>query len=405
MWAEIEMTNAQSIEHALITLPKTGIVRFAGRNRNGKSIFEKWLEESVAVRIGKPRTRRSLIRKGQQEGRLRIKNHDGRQILIVINLDASRTYVEYEDARKQQKYRRYLADKKESIQSLFRMFGLHYNEKRDMSLNIFKTFGPIMFLNTPFVANFDMLSEALSDKNVDMAVDREEIYLTELKEQKVKIEETLQIFTMKEQALEFYDIAKEEAKYKLCTTYANIIDALKIPKLQKLPNLPDIKSISALEHIPVMTEIGMLPIKEINGVKALNIIPETRELPKVPDIVPIIALSNIPSTHKLGVLPDVQPILAIQEKSILIHLGVRLPILAEAKSLLDSAFAIKHIPDLPPMKIRLKEIDTCIKCIDACNSIPQVPDVSSDLTNLYEVYEAYKNKVCPLCGSKILEVE
>lgn len=396
------MRNAQSIEHAIIDLPEKGVIRFAGRNRNGKSIFEKWLEESISGRINSPRTRKSLVRRGTQSGDLIIDNYANQQIHIHIDLTAAATYIEFSDQIKGIQLKRYLADKKESIQALFRMFGLHYNVKRDMSLNIFKTFGPIMFLNTSYVSNFDMLNEALSDTNVDAVLEKECIFLEEQEAEKKKALENLALVKMKEQALEFCDISKEQKVYEMCTLYANIIEALTIPFIRKIDKLPDISFLYGLQDIPTIPKIEKIP-DNVDLAIGIPEVPKIPELDKLPSIENIEALKNIPVLPIMMKMPDIEIIKNVQVENILECLDIKLFNVESVGAKIKMIDALQSIPSVPNVGYNANRIQEYESFKEIVNSIPNLPDMHLELNTLKDMYTALKDKVCPLCGHKLLE--
>lgn len=386
MLKSITLKNIQSIPEAVINLPEHGIVRFSGRNGHGKSITEKVVEKSVSGAIRDAKTRKSLISKWASTGELIMETYTGKKIKVRLSIDASSTYVEYTDNKTGNTYRRYLADGKDSIALLFRMFGFHYNADRDVSLNIYKTFGSILFVDTPGVLNYDIISEATTDMHAEKALETEKQFIDEQTRAYKETEQTFTTNQQKKELLQFCDIEAETAIINEYTLLADMIEAFSY--------VPDIKP---LESVPDIRILGITKIPEIPELKSLPNIDSIRILSSVPVIAPIESLTSAKEIKAIEVMS------ASNLESIASALSIELPSIPAA----DTIKAIQQIPEaIEIAKVSyssLKDIDQLLKSIEALSTPIVPPDMKDILIDAGRLKEALDNMICPLCGHSILE--
>ena len=405
MLSDIYMTNIQSAKDVHIALPETGVVRFLGRNGNGKSIFVKVLKNCCSGEINDLKTRKSLISRWATEGTLKLCRHDGKTLTIHISLEASRTYVELYDPATGTNYRRYLNDGRNALIELTLMFGIHYDYKRDISLNIYETFGGILFLTTSPVTNFDVMSLATSDYSAELAKDALEVYIKEQEQEMQKIADDTVKLEQRLQALSFYDIKDEQNTADICEQLIVLIASLRAPEITYLPSLPDISMIQAQEYIPDIPELYTLP--DISMLAISDVIPSPIELKSPVDVntIKMIGICNmIPSPIELYTPIDIQAELKVEEivKEIAEILEGVVPIDGIAE-LVKSISCMEESPEPVELDFSLQKISKLVKVFAVEISETMIPDVASDLINLAEMKEALDTMTCPLCGAGILE--
>lgn len=241
----IRTRNIQSHQDVLIELPETGVVVFTGDNSNGKSVMRKVLSDVISGRIKQLRNRKSLVRRapGVHEGYLEITKYDGSKLTVCINLEASQTYVELVRAGGDT-LKRYLSDK--SFTDLVYEFGFHYNENRDISLNIFDSDDTLLFFRTSHATNGDVLDTALTDTDARMKYDVLNVQYNQAMQMRRTFEENARVAQTAKDAITIYDIEKETHYRDTLTKYATILSHIYIPELRVPPKVPMV----LFTHIP-----------------------------------------------------------------------------------------------------------------------------------------------------------
>lgn len=402
MLSGIYMRNIQSIPEVSIPLPKTGIVRFLGRNGNGKSIFVKVIKECASGGIGSLKTRKSLISKWATDGELVLTRYDGMTLKIYLNIEASRTYVELFDPATNQKYRRYLSDGKNVLLELTDHFGIHYDEKRDISLNIYETFGGILFVSTPPPMNFDIISLATSDWHAEHAKENLEFYI---QDQTKKLEEvTVKVVDLqrKLEILNFYDVESEKDTAEICEQLINLITNLRAPSVVELTTLPDISFIEV--EIPQVQKLHILP--DLSMIEIEKEIPSPTELSSAIDagvISAIDVMSHIPVTQELDKQVSIIAELEMAKIAGEIATNIKDAILTEKiASVIECISKIDSTPSPQRLSFSLETTNSLVSIISTVDTAPIAQDIASDLVNLNEMRAALETMSCPLCGSKLL---
>lgn len=222
----IRTHNIQSHKDVLIELPETGLVVFSGDNSNGKSVIRKVLEDTIAGNIRAPKARKSLINKGVSEGYCEITRYDGASLFININLEASRTFVRF--TRKDgQEIVRYLSDK--TIGELVKEFGFHYNDNREVSLNICDSDNSILFFKTSHVTNGDILNSALVDTTAQKRAESLREKYHEAIAMRQTFNDNLRVAMAAKSEIKLYDVDAEKQIYTAAARYANILEHIYIP--------------------------------------------------------------------------------------------------------------------------------------------------------------------------------
>lgn len=265
----IHTRGIQSHDDVLIELPETGLVVFSGDNSNGKSVIRKVLEDTIAYNINKAKVRKSLISKDRSEGSLEIIKYDGSSLYVNINLEASQTWVRLTRANGESVVR-YLADK--NIPELVREFGFHYNDTRDISLNICDSDDSILFFRTSHATNGDILVSALTDTEAQMRYDVLYEQYQEALSNRRQFLDNLQVAQAAKEALVLYNIEEEQELHDTCARAASLLSKFYWPDMKEVPEmifLPTfnirtlrLQGYAELPHIPVVR----MNIRDISAV-------------------------------------------------------------------------------------------------------------------------------------------
>lgn len=270
----IHTRGIQSHDDVLIELPETGLVVFSGDNSNGKSVIRKVLEDTIAYNINKAKVRKSLISKDRSEGSLEIIKYDGSSLYVNINLEASQTWVRLTRANGESVIR-YLADK--NIPELVREFGFHYNDTRDISLNICDSDDSILFFRTSHATNGDILVSALTDTEAQMRYDVLYEQYQEALSNRRQFLDNLQVAQAAKEALVLYNIEEEQELHDICARAASLLSKFYWPDMREVPEMIFLPTFNIrtlrlqgyveLPHIPVVR----MNIRDISAV-ALDLI-------------------------------------------------------------------------------------------------------------------------------------
>lgn len=252
----IHTRGIQSHNDVLIELPETGLVVFSGDNSNGKSVIRKVLEDTIAYNINKAKVRKSLISKDRSEGSLEITKYDGSSLYVNINLEASQTWVRLTRADGET-VTRYLADK--NIPELIREFGFHYNDTRNISLNICDSDDSILFFRTSHATNGDILISALTDTEAQTRYDVLYEQYQEALATRRQFLENLQVARTAKEALVLYNIEEEQELHDVCARAATLLSKFYWPKLREVPEMIFLPTI----NVPTLRLQGYIPLPHI----------------------------------------------------------------------------------------------------------------------------------------------
>lgn len=252
----IHTRGIQSHNDVLIELPETGLVVFSGDNSNGKSVIRKVLEDTIAYNINKAKVRKSLISKDRSEGSLEITKYDGSSLYVNINLEASQTWVRLTRADGET-VTRYLADK--NIPELIREFGFHYNDTRNISLNICDSDDSILFFRTSHATNGDILISALTDTEAQTRYDVLYEQYQEALATRRQFLENLQVARTAKEALVLYNIEEEQELHDICARAATLLSKFYWPKLREVPEMIFLPTI----NVPTLRLQGYVPLPHI----------------------------------------------------------------------------------------------------------------------------------------------
>lgn len=264
----IRVRNIQAMGDVLVELPKTGLVVFVGENSNGKSIIRKALEDIIAYNIKSPRVRKSLINNKVSEGTIELTKWDGTSLFVNLNVEASLTWVCLRRSNGDEE-KRYLSDK--TIPDLVNEFGFHYNEKRGICLNICDSDDAILFFNTNYVTNGDVLNSALTDKGV---VDRCETLKGVYREASVMrqtFSDNLRMSTLQKESIVLHDVDVERDLMVRSQMFANILSHVYIPDIVEPEPIPDVVYVPlpsiriSTYKVPLVIDLPKVNIKPIDN--------------------------------------------------------------------------------------------------------------------------------------------
>lgn len=239
------------------------------RKGSGKSVIRKVLEDTIAYNINKAKVRKSLISKDRSEGSLEIIKYDGSSLYVNINLEASQTWVRLIRANGESVVR-YLADK--NIPELVREFGFHYNDTRDISLNICDSDDSILFFRTSHATNGDILVSALTDTEAQMRYDVLYEQYQEALSNRRQFLDNLQVAQAAKEALVLYNIEEEQELHDTCARAASLLSKFYWPDMKEVPEMIFLPTFNIrtlrlqgyveLPHIPVVR----MNIRDISAV-------------------------------------------------------------------------------------------------------------------------------------------
>lgn len=239
---QIHLVNIQAHKDNVFELPETGIVRFAGNNSAGKSAVFKPLFYLLTGQIRKPRDRAGLITWGTSYGEATYTRYDDVSLKIHVALEAAATWVEISSPANGS-IKRYLADK--SYTQLAEVFGIHYNQNRDLSLNYASGDGPIMFFTTPHCANGDMVNIALTDGPSNVALATIEETIKQAQTVREKASASIPLLNETLNAITLYD---EEA---LSNKQSQLIACYNVLSTIYIPDIPDIHAVPKVDTLSV----------------------------------------------------------------------------------------------------------------------------------------------------------
>lgn len=247
MLTDIYLVNAQALKGAYrLRFDGVGLYRFIGDNNNGKSIAIKFITRAIKGQFKNPGKRRTIINRECIYADLVLVSDRGDKIHVHVTRDASSTFCKYFPQDGGEPIKRYVSDGE--WVTFFRKFGFHYNDKRAMSLNIYNTYDPLLFITTSEVTNLDMVKQFVSDVEAENAV-------INMSEMDVYIKDTLKgfkhelaVLEAQEKSLEFYDIETCQENITELLKYKTRILAFNVPEFKRCKPVPNTKRLEALNY-------------------------------------------------------------------------------------------------------------------------------------------------------------
>lgn len=275
-----------------ITMPETGVVRLKGNNNDGKSVMPKAFSSSIKMDLGDPDVRKALITRGHEYGELEVCKTNGDTMLVHISKEASQTYYEFKFGE-DEPIRRYLSNK--GIDQLIALFGFHYNKNRDISLNIYSTYDPLLMVTTSGVTNLDLIQSAIKNSKAEVA-------LTNLEEVRKNVKTTVKEIELHRETairtmstLQEFDMEKEKLIIAIGSDLLRDLKNVKAP-----PMLPTFTDDSFLEDLIYLT-----PMSDIDKMLNEMILPEEDLITDLEVLYSIGKLADIKSEmHELIEIED-----------------------------------------------------------------------------------------------------
>lgn len=200
---QIALHNIQSIEHAVLDFPETGIVSFTGDNSNGKSIIEKALTGLVCMEIMDREVRESLIRDGENDAYFVI-IIGNKSLSCKLHSERDQTVVQYIPNLQDNTTAITRSLREGGIEELIYEFGFRVYGNNQLCLQIYPTYGLMPFINTSPALNGEIVDDVTHDKMADAFIEnyKEITYptarrtITEYKQREVTLSSTLNAMTM-----------------------------------------------------------------------------------------------------------------------------------------------------------------------------------------------------------------
>lgn len=279
MLTDIYLVNAQALKGAYrLRFDGVGLYRFIGDNNNGKSIAIKFITRAIKGQFKNPGKRRTMINRECIYADLVLVSDRGDKIHVHVTRDASSTFCKY-FPKEGEPIKRYVSDGE--WVTFFRKFGFHYNDKRAMSLNIYNTYDPLLFITTSEVTNLDMVKQFVSDVEAENAV----VNMTEMD---IYIKDTLKgfkhelaILEAQEKSLEFYDIETCKENIKKLLEYKTKILAFNIPELRRCKPVPNTKRLEALNYTKMDDTLKTLKFPSSELTASCRIIEKIKDTPNL----------------------------------------------------------------------------------------------------------------------------
>lgn len=248
---QVELTNIQSIAHAVYQLDEKGITQIIGENSNGKSILIKACTFVTDSRIKDEDERKAILNWNANVGVI-VMSREGVKLKVTVTLE--RENCRYELTRKNG----------EVITRTIREGGLEILADEfgwitfdgNVCLQIFETFGIMPFVNNRESGDYAIIDHIITDKVANNFVDEYEkttypAFKTYANDLKLKVEGSQRILD----GITFYNIQQyEDILFKL-KKYQRNVAHLMIHTPTKLPITKAFKYIDIKPVVPTRLPI------------------------------------------------------------------------------------------------------------------------------------------------------
>ncbi len=297
MLKNIRARNLQALKHVdLEDLPKSGIIGLFGPNGEGKSTLERALSAVISGSMGERETRQSLISWTESWGELILERYDGAILTAHFALEISECFVRYQDDK-------YVDTRspKDDYSDIISYFGLHYDKQRGVSLNVYRTFDPLLFISTSPATNASMFEVCLTDPVVLKSLEAHKSFKKGVDDRLMTLRASESSLRSQLLGLTIYDLNYEETYHKrfvyLHCQIQYCMDAIiKVPGLEErciMPSVPreDILAMSrTLIAVPDIVEVTPAPEVDLEYIRLLMSLstifapnlPDTESAPEVP---------------------------------------------------------------------------------------------------------------------------
>lgn len=268
--SDTRTVNIKSHKDVYVSYPQKGVVRFRGNNNDGKSVIPDVLKEVIGCTLHNKRRRLPLINYGVDEGYVTLRRSDGAILHVTINKEASKTFYRLQLPGREV-ITRYLADK--GLRELVTLFGFHWDEKREMSLNLYNTYSPLLFINTPESYNYDVLTSVITDPVAEQAKEQLELVKKQfdagLKSIQSRVFEKETIISN----MKFWDEEALGAKAlklrELARSVSNLTTHL-VPDLKFIPDISVAENMSTEESWRLINSFKPLSVSRVKDLELLG---------------------------------------------------------------------------------------------------------------------------------------
>ena len=275
----IRVVNMQSIRDYTFELPASGIIVFTGDNSNGKSIVVKTTRALTVGDIRHPKMRASLINRKSVFGEITYLRSDGISLTLHLQREAAGTFVSYKEPAADP-IMRYLSDK--SYKALVARFGLHYDEKSGISINIAEDEESLLFYKTPFKSNGSVIETATTDIIADKSIQVLTNLLSDLRKLRESYNQQMQTYLTANADLVIENTEPLEKKLEKLERCKRNLQSIYIPNIPEIKAVPNVHYIDIKE--PVLPKIKYPRIIDINCT--------------IPDITPVAEELRILKEHR-----------------------------------------------------------------------------------------------------------
>lgn len=275
--------NIKTHIHTEMDFPETGLIRIAGANNDGKSAIFDSLFKILRGEVSRKPARLGIIRYDQPYAELRLILYDTSELLCHITIEAKDTYFELKRVNGEI-IKRYLADKTWS--NLLSEIGLHYDKDYNMSLNIYTTYSPLLFVNTTHIQNMGILNYAATDERVERSKENLTTLLKKSQDTMKLYDANVEKLKAQKEILEVYNEEYEQEQINKYTCLLNTIKNLRIPRIQKLEGTSAYKSIVIMDTSKMwllfnkLKQLKIISIEKYRTIDLLQAMPNLLELSK-----------------------------------------------------------------------------------------------------------------------------
>jgi energy-coupling factor transporter ATP-binding protein EcfA2 len=266
----ISLKNIQSIREARYEFPETGIVQICGDNSNGKSILFKAISAIVNLKMFDEDERCALINDNAVSGSILIENKGS---VLFANLTRERNGCSVTLVRETgEKITRTFRDG--GITELIEEFGFRCYDKNNICIQLYETFGPMPFVNTPTSVNGEIVEAMTEDSTAKLFLKNfkeitHPIARKGMKEYNDKISQYEQI----RDTITVYDEDIYRGYYEKLSNYYHLLQNLRVVEIEEM------EIIKPLEY----ANIKPLQLEQLNippKVQTVDVpVPDVRVMP------------------------------------------------------------------------------------------------------------------------------
>lgn len=236
-------------EVILDDLPPTGIITIIGENSEGKSVITKAFRALISGQLDKLAVRKSLINWDKDWAEIEIERDDGALLKAHITLEPKDTYIEYSNPNETgEVFTRYLRGG--GYADLVSEFGLHWDKDCGMSLNVYETFDPLLFVTTSPKTNDTMLSYCLSDPRVERSIENQKAFVMHIDNEVQQLISEQMTIRAALSSIVVYDLPREYSFKETFEIFEKNISALLKADVE-LPDMPNYSRFEGLNLAPV----------------------------------------------------------------------------------------------------------------------------------------------------------